>query len=115
MSLTSLDHPPGVVRAYLDACTRDDRRAAAECFTESAVVVDDGSTYRGREAISRWIGRSSTEYTYTSTPTAAVRRDGTHWNVTQRVEGGFPGGVVDLDYAFTLDDAGITELVINPV
>ncbi|MFG2358423.1 nuclear transport factor 2 family protein [Streptomyces sp. NPDC048521] len=115
MPLTSLDHLPGAVRAYLDARARDDRPAAAECFTPSAVVVDDGSTYRGHEAIRRWLSRSSTEYTYTTTLMTAVRHDRTHCNVTQRLEGDFPGGVADLDFAFTLDGAGITELVIGPL
>lgn len=63
---------PGVVQAYLDAHARGDVPAAAECFTPAAVVVDDGSTYRGREEIRGWLSRSSAEYTYTTTPTAAV-------------------------------------------
>ncbi|MFI8192021.1 nuclear transport factor 2 family protein [Streptomyces sp. NPDC085946] len=112
---TDLRHLPGVVRACLDAHARGDVPAAAECFAPAAVVVDDGSTYRGREEIRGWLSRSSAEYTCTTTPIAAVRRGARHWNVTQRLEGDFPGGVVDLDYAFTVDDARITALVISPV
>ncbi|MGY0065297.1 nuclear transport factor 2 family protein [Streptomyces sp. QTS137] len=59
---TSLRHLPGVVRAYLDAHARGDVPAAAECFTPAVVVVDDGSTYRGREKIRGWLSHSSAEY-----------------------------------------------------
>ncbi|MET7297220.1 nuclear transport factor 2 family protein [Streptomyces griseoloalbus] len=111
---TDLGRLPDVVQAYLDAHARGDVPAAAECFTPAAVVVDDGSTYRGRDEIRGWLSRSSTEYTYTTTPTAAVRRSTEHWNVTQRIEGNFPGGVADLEYGFTIDDARITTLVISP-
>ncbi|MEU6394540.1 nuclear transport factor 2 family protein [Streptomyces sp. NPDC046939] len=107
-------HLPKVVQTYLDAHARGDAPAAAECFTPAAVVIDDGSTYRGREQIRDWVNRSSTEYTYTTTPTAAVQRGPNNWTVNQRVEGNFPGGIVDLAYRFTIDDAGITALDINP-
>ncbi|GAA3310771.1 nuclear transport factor 2 family protein [Streptomyces cinereospinus] len=111
---TDLGHLPGVVRDYLAAHARGDVTAAAECFTPAAVVVDDGSTCRGREEIRDWLGRSSTEYTWTATPTAAVRRGSGHWNVVQRLTGDFPGGAADLAYDFTIDDALITALVIGP-
>lgn len=107
-------HLPGVVQTYLDAHARGDVPTAAECFAPAAVVVDDGSTYRGREEIRGWLSRSSTQYTYTVTPTAAVRRGREQWNVTRRLEGDFPGGVAVLDYGFTLDGARITALVIGP-
>ncbi|GAA2280076.1 hypothetical protein GCM10010145_60180 [Streptomyces ruber] len=105
---------PDAVQAYLDAHARSDVPAAAACFTPAAVVVDDGSTYRGREEIRGWLSRSSTEYSYTTTPIAAVRRGTDDWNVTQRIEGDFPGGVADLAYGFTIDDAHIGTLVISP-
>lgn len=107
-------HLPAVVRAYLDAHARGDVPAAADCFTPAAVVVDDGSTYRGRERIRDWLSRSSTEYTCTTTPTAAARRGTDGWKVSQRIEGNFPGGVADLEYGFTIDDAHITTLTISP-
>ncbi|GGW65570.1 nuclear transport factor 2 family protein [Streptomyces griseoloalbus] len=111
---TDLGRLPRVVRAYLHAHARGDVPAAADCFTPAAVVVDDASPYRGREEIRSWLSRSSTEYTYTTTPTAAVRRSTEHWNVTQRIEGDFPGGAADLVYGFTIDDAHIATLVISP-
>ncbi|WP_320783022.1 nuclear transport factor 2 family protein [Streptomyces sp. CRN 30] len=111
---TGFDRLPDTVRAYLDAHARGAVPAAAECFTPAAVVVDDGSTWRGRAHIRDWLSRSSTTYTYTTTPTAAVRRGTDDWEVTQRIEGNFPGGVADLAYGFTLDDARITTLVISP-
>ena len=36
------------------------------------------------------------------------------WVVRQRLEGDFPGGVVELDYRFVLSGGLISELVISP-
>ena len=37
-----------------------------------------------------------------------------HWVATNRLEGDFPGGVVDLRYRFAMDGDLIAELVIAP-
>ncbi|WP_221349451.1 nuclear transport factor 2 family protein [Streptomyces beigongshangae] len=112
---TGLRHLPGVLHAYLDAHARGDVTTAAACFAPTAVVVDDGRTHRGREEVRDWLGRSSAEYTYTTTPVSAVRRGEERWHVTQHLAGDFPGGTVDLDYGFTIADARIAALVIGPV
>jgi len=103
---------PAVVRRYLDAHARHDVAATLACFTPDAVVTDDGRTSSGHGEISTWLDRSSTEYSYTSTPTGARRIDDEHWEVTQHVQGNFPGGVVDLVYSFVLADGLIAGLGI---
>ncbi|WP_440555953.1 nuclear transport factor 2 family protein [Streptomyces sp. SCPE 10] len=115
MSPNGFPDLPVRVRTYLDAHARHDVPTAADCFAPAAVVVDDGRTHRGRDAVRAWLDRTSTEYTYTTTPLTAVPHDDRHWTVTQRLDGDFPGGTVDLAHAFTLDDDGrITELAIAP-
>lgn len=54
-----------------------------------------------------------TEYSYTAEFTGASTT-ATGVDVGQHLEGDFPGGVVDLNYRFTLDSAAIRRLVIEP-
>ncbi|RBY80788.1 nuclear transport factor 2 family protein [Blastococcus sp. TF02A-26] len=108
------DQLPAVIRGYLDAHAAHDTDAALAAFTPSAVVVDDGSTHRGAEEIRRFLSRAGAQFTYTTTLVGSERTDETHWTVTNRLEGDFPGGVVDLRYRFVLDGDRIAELVIAP-
>ena len=110
-------HPaqlPAPIRGYLAAHTARDADAALRAFRPTAVVADDGTTYRGTEEIRRFVSRAGAEFTYTTTLVAAERTDDAHWVVTNRLEGDFPGGVVDLRYRFAMDGDLIAELVIAP-
>lgn len=51
-------------------------------------------------------------YTYTTTPLGQRSGDGGRWMVLVRLEGNFPGGVVDLRYQFVVDGDRIGDLVI---
>lgn len=105
---------PDAVRRYLRAHTAGDLSGAAATFTPDATVTDDGGTHRGRSAITEWLGRTSGEYSYTTTLVGAEREGGDRCTVTQHLEGDFPGGTVDLHYRFTLDQGLISRLNIAP-
>lgn len=108
------DDLPAAVRAYLAAHAARDTEAALRAFTPTAVVVDDGTTYRGTDEVGHFLSHAGTEFTYTTELVGAARVDGTHWLVTYHLEGDFPGGVVDLGYRFAMDDGLVAELVIAP-
>ena len=57
----SLDLPKSI-DAYF-AADRGDREAVARCFTDNAVVKDEGHTYSGIAAIKQWKMASSKKYT----------------------------------------------------
>src|SRR5262249_4480123 len=78
---------PGPVAAYF-AADREDGDAVSLCFTEAAVVKDEGHTHRGRAAIKQWKADASARFQYTSEPLACVRKDGTVV-VTSRLTGNF--------------------------
>jgi hypothetical protein len=44
---------PKPIAAYFDA-DKVDGEAVSRCFTENAVVKDEGHTHKGRAAISQW-------------------------------------------------------------
>ena len=91
-----------------------DADAALRAFTPTAVVVDDGTTYRGTDEIRRFLSRAGAEFTYTTELVGAQRVDDERWVVTNRLEGDFPGGVAELRYRFAMDGDLIAELVIAP-
>ena len=101
---------PKPIDAYF-AADRGDSEALARCFSNNAVVKDEGHTYKGLAAIKQWKTDSSSKYTYTSTPFACEERDG-KTIVTSRLTGNFPGSPVDLRFFFGLEDDKIAFLEI---
>ncbi|MQA33122.1 nuclear transport factor 2 family protein [Modestobacter roseus] len=108
------DQLPAAVRGYLAAHAALDTDTALRAFSPTAVVVDEGITYRGTEEIRGFLTKAGADYTYTSTLVAAERTDDAHWVAVHHLEGDFPGGVVDLRYRFVVDGDSIVELVIAP-
>ena len=102
---------PEPIEAYFTA-DKAARTDVAECFTQTAIVKDEGKTYSGREAIGRWKTESSSKYTYVSEP-FALMQDADRMIVTSHLTGNFPGSPVDLRYAFTLEGDKIAALEIT--
>jgi hypothetical protein len=102
----------GPIAAYFAADKRDSE-AIARCFTENAIVKDEGQTYRGLSAIKQWKTDASAKYNYTSEPFASEQRDG-QIIVTSRLTGNFPGSPVNLRFFFKLEGEKITSLEIIP-
>lgn len=107
---------PDAVRAYLILAEAEDRTAAVSLFVEDAHVTDDGHDYIGVTQIRAWLGRVASQYTYTTTPISTNSDAATRTtSIRCRLEGTFPGGMVDLDYRFQLDDSGrLVCLTITP-
>ena len=103
---------PEPIAAYFEA-DKHDGEAITRCFTEQAVVKDEGRTYSGSAAIKAWKIDASAKYSYTSEPFAIVEEDG-GYVVTSRVTGNFPGSPVDLRFAFRLERGKIAYLEITP-
>lgn len=104
-------HLPAPLAAYF-AADKTGRAAVADCFTQTAIVKDEGGIHSGREAIRRWKTEASRQYTYVSEP-VAVAQEGDRTIVTSRVTGDFPGSPIDLRYAFVLDGEKIAALEIS--
>ncbi|MGQ7295973.1 nuclear transport factor 2 family protein [Quadrisphaera sp. KR29] len=106
------DQLPTTISGFLAASVVHDADTAASFLTEDAVVVDQGESFRGREAVHAFVRDAGSEFAYTTERVGAHRLDDDHWVVTLRLEGSFPGGVAVLDYRFSLRDDRISELVI---
>lgn len=109
------DQLPATIRGYLAAHAARDHDAALRAFAATAVVVDDGRTYRGTDEILGFLREAGAEFTYTTELVGAERLDEQDWVATHRLEGDFPGGIVVLGYRFTMDGDHIARLVIASV
>jgi hypothetical protein len=116
MTASTIDpsQPPAVVLSYLAAHAARDVDTAARSFAPSAVVTDEGRTYRGTREVLEFLRSAGGQFTYTTELIGAERIDDAHWVATNRLEGDFPGGVVELRYRFAVVDGLVTELVIAP-
>jgi len=103
---------PKPIAAYFTA-DKGDGDAVSRCFTENAVVKDEGHTHRGRAAIKAWKTDASAKYDYTSEPFACEEKDG-RTVVTSHLVGNFPGSPVDLRFFFKLEGEKIASLEIIP-
>jgi len=109
MSKLNLPEP---IAAYFDADQRDGE-AVAHCFTERAMVEDEGQSHSGHAAIKAWKTAASRKYSYTSEPVSQAQKDG-RTIVKTRLTGNFPGSPVDLQFIFRLERGKIAHLEITP-
>ena len=103
---------PKPIAAYFSA-DKGDGEAVSQCFTENAVVKDEGHTYKGRPAIKAWKTDASAKYQYTCEPLACEGKDG-KTVVTSHLVGNFPGSPVDLRFFFQLEGDKIALLEVIP-
>ena len=103
---------PQPVVNYLAAVTAKNTEMFARCFTDDALVHDEGRAYRGLDAIRSWKQETQTKYKYVMEPLAASV-SGKTVQLRARLMGDFPGSPVDLDYRFTLAHDKITSLEIG--
>src|ERR1700756_3366551 len=92
---------PKPIAAYFTA-DKGDSETLSKCFTENAVVKDEGRTHKGRAAIKKWKTDASMKYAYTSEPFACEQKDG-RTVVTSTLTGNFPGSPVNLRYFFGIE------------
>lgn len=106
---------PAIIVRYLDAqADPAERERLADAFAPDARVVDDNVTYQGVDAIHGWLTTVASAYVYTTTFVGQAREQGEQWVILARLEGNFPGGVVNLRYRFSVAENLIRDLVIAP-
>ena len=103
---------PRSIEDYFAADREGSAEAVIACFTDDAVVKDEGKTHVGLEAIHKWKTSSVHKYSYTAEPFFVTTENGKTL-VTSHLVGNFPGSPVDLRYFFVLAGAKIAELEIT--
>ena len=92
---------PKPIAAYF-AVDSGDSEAVSQCFTENAIVKDQGRTYKGRAAIRAWKTESLSTFQYTNETFGCEDKDG-KIVVASHLVGNFPGSPVDLRFFFKLE------------
>jgi len=105
-----------VVREFIEASNKPDPEAFVNCFSEDAVVVDEGKRRIGQKAIKEWSDR----YHFGANVTLelkSARENGNEAVVTFKLDGtydktGLPDPLL-LDYHFRIADDKIASLSIR--
>jgi len=103
---------PPVIQKYVDSNNRHDVDSILSCFSDGAVVCDEGGEFRGRETVRRWILKTIETYKFQLTP-LSVKGEKPGIVVAIKVSGAFPGSPVTLDYHFTIERDKILSLTIE--
>lgn len=99
---------PEVVSAYFDTDQANDINALNYIFSESAIVEDDGSLYRGIVEIRTWLLAMKEKYQHFLKP---LEVSNTHHisTVLTQVSGTFPNSPVKLKFQFTLENGKVVK------
>lgn len=102
---------PSPLQAYFEADRDSEPARLLAAFGPDAVVLDEGRTYQGHDAIAAWRRKAKSEYAYAVEPLDVERQDD-RAIVRARVTGTFPGSPVTLIYRFRIADGLISALEI---
>lgn len=102
-----------VLSAMIAAHNAHDSAAFIDCFTDDAIVRDEGRRYFGRPAIRTWFEEVCRKYRAVFDVTDVFLVDGEPV-LKGRVYGNFEGSPIELRYFTALEDGKIVALKIAP-
>ena len=102
---------PPQLAALVTAHNAHDVSAFAACFSEDAVLRDEGHMHLGRAAIHGWFEDVSRKYKMTLHVTELTTQD-SEPVLHGKVSGNFPGSPLDMDYYLAVEDGEIVALKI---
>lgn len=103
---------PKVVSDLVKTQNNFDSVAYANCFSETAVVYDEGKTHKGRKEIEHWIADANVRYEATMQPVSFEERE-TESILKAEASGKFDGSPIVLNYHLEIVDDLIQSLKIT--
>ncbi len=103
---------PKVIADLVAAQNQFDSSAYANCFSETAVVLDEGKTHTGRKAIEEWIDESNKKYKSVMKP-LSIADEGKTSILSAECSGTFPGSPAILKFHFGIKDGLIQTLKVT--
>lgn len=103
---------PKVISDLVNAQNNFDSIAYANCFSENAVVFDEGKTHNGRLDIQQWIDESNEKYKSVMKP-LEYTENGTSSVLSAECSGTFPGSPITLKFHFDIIDGQIQHLKVT--
>jgi ketosteroid isomerase-like protein len=101
---------PKVVADLVETQNSFDSAAYANCFSETAVVFDEGKKHNGRKEIEQWIEKANNDYQAVMKPLEYSENEEI---LKAEVSGNFPGSPIVLSYHLKLEDGLIQSLKIT--
>ncbi len=103
---------PPPLATFFAAERHQDFDGLAGCFTDHAVVRDEGRTIEGPYQIKQWMKDAKAKYQHVAEPIEIKSRDG-KTVVVARVAGNFPNSPLNLEHVFTMEGERIAALEIR--
>jgi hypothetical protein len=103
---------PKVIEDLVNAQNSFDSVSYANCFSENAVVFDEGKTHNGRPEILDWIEESNQKYKSVMKPLECAE-NGTGIVLSAECSGTFPGSPITLQFHFDIADGYIQSLKVT--
>jgi hypothetical protein len=103
---------PKVLTDLVNAQNSFDSIVYANCFSETAVVFDEGRTHNGRLNIQHWIEESNEKYKSVMKP-LVYTENGTRSVLSAECSGTFPGSPSTLKFHFDIKDGQIQYLKVT--
>jgi ketosteroid isomerase-like protein len=103
---------PRIIGTYVDASNKHDVNSILSCFSDEAVVHDEGETLHGKKAIEGWIAKTIERYKFQFKP-LSIKDCDPEVVVAVEVSGTFDGSPVSLDYRFAIKNDKILSLAIE--
>ena len=100
---------PKVVAELVETQNSFDSVAYANCFSETAVVFDEGKTHNGKKEIERWIADSNERYQATIKPVGFEEKENESLLMAE-TSGNFEGSPIVLTYHMKIADELIQSL-----
>lgn len=101
---------PNIITTLVNAQNQYNSNSYAECFTDNAVVFDEGKTYNGKTEIENWISKANNEYKTIMKPLNYNEKENI---LSAEISGTFPGSPAILKYHFELNNGLIQSLKIT--
>jgi ketosteroid isomerase-like protein len=102
---------PRIINDYVNASNAHDAKSILSCFSDDAVVRDEGERLHGTKAIEDWITKTIEKYKFQLKPISI--KDDNAVVVAVEVSGTFDGSPITLDYHFTIESDKILSLTID--
>ena len=102
-----------LLAAFVAAQNAHDSAAFIACFSNDAVVHDEGHSHKGAPAIKAWFEEVSRKYRTLLEVTGIATHDA-ETILTGNISGNFEGSPFPLRYQMTISDGKITAVKIAP-
>lgn len=103
---------PDIITEYMDASNQHNIKSIMACFSDLAVVYDEGEEFSGRNMVEAWLLNAIEQYQFQFKP-LSMKKNEDEIIVDTQVSGKFEGSPVILQYHFKIEDEKISSLTIS--